>query len=440
MMKFKNSIELFINNLTYENFKKTYQNITKIYTGNSFNPPDTILEKYFEFLKKLKPNFNNNYLSVVVAPRECFKTTTFSFVLPYMLLLNSIKNKDDLTTIVVGSFSQERVITAIYKPLQLILKERFEIITSTERHTIFKYKDKEFAIYPIHINSSLRSCNWKSKRPQLIILDDIDQPAYIQGIKTRELSVARFNGDFLPSIENGNSFILVTGNKESNISIINDLLEKSYVNKLVLPYKVQGKYLRPEWNEEWENKMREQLKDDFDRLYAHTLKTESFSFYKEKNPIGIKQVFLDFGVNDNSMVAVFFIGNTIVDIIKTNFIGLTTEIIPSIIDFKPDYVFFESNAIQGEVFRQILRPALIYYKLIPFQTTSNKNDRISLAINHLLNKNIKVIPELEKQINEEITIFEEEGNSHVLDMVGVFCIFNRAQNIKGKITYASKNN
>lgn len=439
-MKFKNSIELFLNNLTYENFKKTYQSITRIYTNSSFSPPDTILEKYFEFLKNLKPNFNGNYLSVVVAPRECFKTTTFSFILPYMLIINSIKNNDDLTTIIVGSFSQERVITAIYKPLQLILKERFEIITSTERHTIFRYQNKEFAIYPVHVNSSLRSCNWKSKRPQLLIFDDIDQPAYIQGIKTRELSVARFNGDFLPSIENGNSFILVTGNKESNISIISDLLEKSYVNKLVLPYKIENKYIRPEWNEDWEKKMREQLKEDFDRLYAHILKTEFFSFDKEKKPVGIKQVFLDFGTKDNSMVAVFFIGNVIVDIIKTNFVGLTYEIIPNILQFKPDYIFFESNAIQGEVFRQILRPALSYYKLIPFQTTSNKNDRISLAINQLLNKNIKIIPELEKQINEEISIFEEEGNSHVLDMIGIYCIFNRAQNTKGKITYASKTN
>jgi hypothetical protein len=439
MKKFLSSFKELQKKITYEDFLKLYKATTKTFTGNPFTPPDSIAKVYFNFIKNLKPLFNNNYLSVVVAPRECFKTTTFSIVLPYILIYNSIQNNDDLTTIVLGSYSQERVITAIYKPFQMVLKERFEVITSTERHTIIRYNNKEIAIYPIHINSTLRSCNWKGKRPQVIILDDIDQPAYIQGIKTREYSVARFNGDFLPSIEDGNSFILVAGNKENEISIISDLLkeDKDYVNKLVLPYKLDGKYIKPNWNEKWEERMRKQLGEDFDRLYNHVLPTENYTFHYSNDIVGVKQVYLDFGTQEGSMCAVFFIGRTIVNIIKTDFLGLEKEIIPEILNFKPDYIFFEKNSLQGEVFKHILVPKLSFFKLVPFANYTHKSDRIALAINMLSNGTIKILPELEEDLKKEIQIFKEEGNSHPLDMIGTFIRFNViANNIKGNITYA----
>lgn len=437
-MKFLESFKKFQKELTLEKFKESYLKITKFAYNSSFCPPDSILEKYFEFIKNLDNKYNNNYLSVVVAPRESFKTTTFSVILPLMLIFNSLKNNDDLTTIVLGSFSLERVITAIYKPIQLALTESFDIITSNARHTIIKKGDKEFALFPIHINSTLRSINWKGKRPNLIILDDIDQPAYIQGITARINSVSRFSGDWLPSIENGNSFILIAGNIEHKISIIKDLLseDKDYVNKLVLPCKVDGKYIRPEWNEKWEETQRKQLKDDFDRLYYHTLKSDIFEFIKNNKPIGIKQVFIDFGTAENSMVAVFFVGDTIVNIIKTDYLGIN-EIIEEILAFKPNYIFYERNANQGNIFRSILEPKLHYFNLIPFFTTTHKQDRIGVAINMLLEGKVKVIPSLEEEIKEEIEIFKEEGNSHVLDMVGVYCERYIANNPEGRLTWSA---
>lgn len=425
-MKFLDSIINFLKKIEYDDFKKLYKYYTsKIFT-NPFTPPDTILYHYFMFLKGLKRNYKQNILAVGLAPRNAYKTTTFSKVFPLMVIGNSIVNNDDLVMITIGSYTLDRVTTAIFDQIRQSLNQFQEltILKSTNKKVIFKFKEKEFCIEAFHLNESLRSLNHLGRRPQLVILDDIDVPATINELKSREFSVSRFKEDWLPAIEDGNAFILAVGNLEHDVSILNFLIKNELTHKMILPYKINNQRLKPEWDDKWEEEERNILgKTGFERLYEHKLPSEKYQFLFTYNPSGTRIIVLDIGTsnNSNSMAFVCFIGNTIVDIWSGTINQFIDEGIEKINQFKPHILRYEGNGMQRYLFEQIA-------KLIPnincdvFYTTTEKEFRMSLASLKLRTGEIQIHPDVEEELKIQLGIFEAGDNSHILDIIGTYVL------------------
>lgn len=423
-MNFLDSIIKFLKKIKYEDFKRLYMYYTgKIFTSQ-FAPPDTILYHYYMFLKSLDRNYKRNILAVGLAPRNAYKTTTFSKVFPLMAIGNSVVNNDDLTLIAIGSYTLDRVTTAIFDQLRqsLNLFQELTILKSTNKKVVFRYKEKEFCIEAFHLNESLRSLNHLGRRPQLVILDDIDVPATINELKSREFSVNRFKEDWLPAVEDGNALILAVGNLEHDVSILNFLRKKELTHKMILPYKIDGKRLKPDWDDKWEEEERLILgKIGFERLYEHKLPSEKYQFLFTHNPVGTRIVVLDIGTssNSNSMAFVCFIGNTVADVWSGTINQFIDEGIEKINQFKPHVLRYEGNGMQRYLFEQIakLMPNIeceVYY------TTTEKEFRMSLASLKLRTGEIQVHPDIEDALKVEVGIFESGDNSHILDIIGTF--------------------
>lgn len=422
MKKFLDSYLEFINKTSYEDFKKLYKRITKKFYFQEFAPEDSVLIHYYNFLKSLKRNYKRNILSYVLAPRNCFKTNTFTKVLPLMLIENSLKERDELTTIVIGSYTIERVEEAIFSQIRKGFEklQDITILKNTKKELVISYDNKEIAIKVIHSQESLRSYNHLGKRPQLLILDDIDIPNALGVIQERVYLLNRFKDDWMLALEDGDAMVLVVGNLEHEVSILNYLKNNFY--GLILPYKVDDKYVREIWNEEWEIEERNFLdKKSFDRFYLHKLPSSNLEFLFKDNPIGTRIIILDIGLSKylNSMAFVCFIGNTVYDIWKGTINEFLDEGINKIIEFRPHLLKYESNGIQGYIFEQIK-------KMIPnieaeaYFTTTDKSVRMAIAVMKLKNKEITVNPDIVEELKEEIGIFEKDGNSHILDCIGTF--------------------
>lgn len=424
MKKFLESFREFQEELTFEKFKTFYKKTTGKFYYQEFAPEDSVLIHYYNFLKSLKPNYKKNILSYVLAPRNCYKTNTFTKVFPLMLIENSLKEKDGLTTIVIGSYTIERVEEAIFSQIRKGF-ERLQDITilkNNKKELVISYEGKEIAIKVIHSQESLRSYNHLGKRPQLVILDDIDVPNALGVIQERIYTLNRFKDDWMLALEDGDALVLVVGNLEHEISILKYL--KDNFEGLVLPYKLDGKYIREIWNEEWEIEERNFLdKKSFDRFYLHKLPSSNIDFLFKDNPVGTRLIILDIGLSKyvNSMAFVCFIGNTVYDVWKGTINEFLDEGISRIIEFKPHLLRYEANGYQGFIFEQ-LRKMIPNIEVEGFYTTTDKTVRMALAVMKLKNKEITVKPELEEELREEIGIFEKDGNSHILDCIGTFIL------------------
>ncbi|MGB9637687.1 MAG: hypothetical protein ACPL1F_00075 [bacterium] len=424
MKKFLESFREFQEELTFEKFKTLYKKITGKFYYQEFAPEDSVLIHYYNFIKSLKPNYKKNILSYVLAPRNCYKTNTFTKVFPLMLIENSLKVKDGLTTIVIGSYTIERVEEAIFSQIRKGF-ERLQDITilkNNKKELVISYEGKEISIKVIHSQESLRSYNHLGKRPQLVILDDIDVPNALGVIQERIYTLNRFKDDWMLALEDGDALVLVVGNLEHEISILKYL--KDNFEGLILPYKVDGKYVREIWNEEWEIEERNFLdKKSFDRFYLHKLPSSNIDFLFKDNPVGTRLIILDIGLSKyaNSMAFVCFIGNTVYDVWKGTINEFLDEGINKIIEFKPHLLRYEANGYQGFIFEQI-RKMIPNIEVEGFYTTTDKTVRMALAVMKLKNKEITVNPELEEELREEIGIFEKDGNSHILDCIGTFIL------------------
>jgi hypothetical protein len=424
MKKFLESFREFQEELTFEKFKTLYKKITGKFYYQEFAPEDSVLIHYYNFIKSLKPNYKKNILSYVLAPRNCYKTNTFTKVFPLMLIENSLKVKDGLTTIVIGSYTIERVEEAIFSQIRKGF-ERLQDITilkNNKKELVISYEGKEISIKVIHSQESLRSYNHLGKRPQLVILDDIDVPNALGVIQERIYTLNRFKDDWMLALEDGDALVLVVGNLEHEISILKYL--KDNFEGLILPYKVDGKYIREIWNEEWEIEERNFLdKKSFDRFYLHKLPSSNIDFLFKDNPVGTRLIILDIGLSKyaNSMAFVCFIGNTVYDVWKGTINEFLDEGINKIIEFKPHLLRYEANGYQGFIFEQI-RKMIPNIEVEGFYTTTDKTVRMALAVMKLKNKEITVNPELEEELREEIGIFEKDGNSHILDCIGTFIL------------------
>lgn len=425
MKKFIDGFKEFIKNLTYEEFKEKYTRITSLY-ASSFLPEESVLIHYFNFIKSLKAGYNGNFINVVLAPRECYKTLTFSKVFPLMLILNSISKEsfNDLSTIILGSYLMKDVKTNIYSDIQTALSrlKGVKVIISNAKEMIIEANKKRMLIKTISARSTLRSTNISGRRPQLLILDDIDQPRADKQLSTREYSVTRFTTDWLPAIENQNAVIFVIGNLEHKISIINHLLKIEEVNKLILPAKIDGKYIRKIWNEKWEEKTREILGDEeFERLYFHKLSTDNLEttdeFIKENT-----KAFIDVGVQDRTMAISFIAGNTIIDVFKGNLQEFINEGITMLKYYDPKDIYYEKNGLQDALMKEIIKTYIPEYnmRLRGIVSNTNKEERLALTLLKIQSKDLKISSYVEEEILEEIEIYKSGGNPHLLDSISFF--------------------
>lgn len=431
MITFREEVENFIKRLTFEKFQEFYKHITSLFSS-PFYPDEKALEYYYLFIKEIKFNFNGNSLNVVVAPRESYKTLTFSKVFPIMLLLNSIKKFDDLSVIVLGSYLAKDVKVNIYNDWQNAISKVKNIYLETKniRETIFtaksaKEKMKRVLLKTIASKSTLRSTNLAGRRVQLLVLDDIDQPRADRTFTSREYSVIRFTSDWLPSIENGNSLIIVAGNLEHKVSIINYLLNQEKVNKLVLPCKINGEYIKKSWDEEWEENMRQMLGDsEFERLYYHKLKEANLFEGEEDEVITESKAFIDVGINERSMAMVIISKNTIIETFKGSLSEFLNEGVEIIKLYKPQEIYYEKNGLQDNFMKQIISSYLIDFKdrIRGIVSNTSKEERLALTILNLRNKNIKVRTSCLEDIQEEIDIYETGGNPHILDAVSFYVL------------------
>lgn len=432
-MLFRNALEKFIKRLTYEHFIKLYKYITGLFSSEFF-PDELALQYYYSFIKKINFDFNGNSINVVVAPRECYKTLTFSKVFPLMVLINSFSsnNFNDLSVIVLGSYLAKDVKTNIYNDWQVSISnlKNVNVLVKNIRETLFEAKNKEFfkrvLIKTISSKSTLRSTNLSGRRVQMLILDDIDQPRSDKTLSSREYSVIRFTTDWLPAVENGNSLIMVAGNLEHKISIINYLLQQDKVNKLVLPVKVDGKYVRKSWNEEWEENMRKMLGDsEFERLYYHKLQdTNIIGVDTEENARGNCKVFIDIGINDRSMAFVIIHKNTIIEVFKGSLSEFLREGIDLIKFYNPNEIYYEKNGLQDSFMKQIINSYMIEFKdrIRGIVSNTNKEERLALTILKIQKNELQISNSCLEEIQEEIDIYETGGNPHLLDAVSFYVI------------------
>jgi hypothetical protein len=421
MNKFIENFNRIRENLTLEQFKKIYYEFTSL-IGEGFIPDELILKNYFNFIKQLTPNYEGDILAVVLAPRECYKSTTFSFVFPLWLIYNSMIFNDDLTLIYLASYQYENAYQSIYYRITEALKNMdiINVVKSDRYRTFITNNRKDVAINVGHIGNSLRSRNYKGKRPQLIIADDIDIPYAVDEMKSRYRSITMFFEDWIPAREKGNSFILVVGNLESKISIIQRLLDIEYTHKLILPYKVNNKYIRDNWNEEWEKRTRQIMGEEgFLRQYNHQLPGDDIELSKGK-AVGNKIILIDPGINEGNFVMVFLIGNTIVDVFYTSY-NRYYEIFEEISKFKPDIIIYEANSFQvflGEKLREKF-PFIQVEELRTDIAQSRKTERMLKAYDYLKEGKLLVLDEnVENIIKEEIS--KIKNNSHVLDILGAY--------------------
>ena len=420
-MKFIDSALNLINNLTLDKFIEYYKEFTSL-IGDSIIPDKKITESYFNFIKQLKPNYEKDIIAVVVAPRECFKSTTFSYFLPLLFIINSFKNNDDLSLVYLASNQFENAYQSIYFRIVSALNNisKLYVLKSDKYRTYLKNENKEMAINIGHINMSLRSRSFKGKRPQLIIADDIDIPYASEEIKARKRSITMFFEDWIPAREKGNSIIIVTGNIESKTSIISTLLSLDFTHKLILPYKINNEYIRETWNKEWENKTRKLMGDDgFERQYNHQLPADKIEFYKTKG-IGQKIILIDPGISENNFVLVYLIGNTIANVFYTSY-DRYFEIFEIIQSINPNIIIYESNSFQrflGEKLKEKF-PHTLIEEIRTDITQSSKLERMLKAYSYLNEGKITLLnEEVEEIIKEEIE--KMNSNSHVLDILGAY--------------------
>ncbi len=224
MIKFIDSFLEFKEKLTYNAFKKNYLEITRK-MGSEFLPEEIILKEYFDYIKGMYKNFaGKDILTMLVAPRECYKTTTFSIVFPVMVILWSFQNNDDLSLVVIAGNNEEKVKRSIFYRLRYaLIGMDFEILKNDSLEIIIKKGEKSLRCAVFHSNSDLRSYSYLHYRPQYIILDDIDLPVSKSSFTERRRLLQRFTAEWIPARMEGNSLIMTLGNFESQISILKHL-------------------------------------------------------------------------------------------------------------------------------------------------------------------------------------------------------------------------
>lgn len=433
--KFIDSFLEFTSKLTYEKFKSNYLKITEK-MGSPFVPEDSILKHYYEFIKNLTPNFGEgDILGMVLAPRECYKTTTFSIVFPVMLIVYSFEVKNDFTLMVIGSNNFEKAKRAIFERIKYIFRDLKYQILRDDKLELQLYEDgKYFRITPIHSESDLRSYSFLHYRPQLIILDDMDKPVSKSSPQERLAQIQRFSAEWLPARMSGNSMILVVGNYESQISILKHLSKFPKIHKLELKYKDEnGKYLKSKWNEEWEKDQISIMgEEEFLRQYAHELPEDKYDIPLENLVKGKRYALIDIGVEEGNFVAVLMIGKTIVDILYAGHNSYKL-LIEQLQEFKPEEIYFDATANQiflQEIFQN-------YFPTTPvielYTQNINKKERMLYGLLMLEKKEINVINDdkVIEKVKQEIE--KINSNSHIFDILGTFLLTysNKEYTIRG---------
>ncbi|MCS7227435.1 MAG: hypothetical protein NZ839_00535 [Endomicrobia bacterium] len=439
MKKFIDSTLYFFNKLTYKNFEKYYRAITSL-EGSEFFPHPNVSKVYYNFIKSLKPNLGEgDILALITAPRMCQKTTTFSIVLPVLLINWSYEDENDLSCIVIGSYKLEKTKETIFRRIKKILSAmEFEIIQSDKKFFLIKKDEKEIRISIIHPQEDLRSYSFGYYRPQLIILDDLDTPSALSGsseegrINERLRIVRNFQETWIPAREQKNSIIYAVGNFENQVSILKLLDNINYVHKLKLSYKREdGSYLLPDWNEEWEKKTREVMGDEaFERQYAHILASDKYNLKTSNVGLGRRISLIDLGKTNDSLVSVNIIGNMIVSIIYGSY-AKYKYFLEEINEFDPEEIYFDATSTQ-EYFSIILTSYFPRARIFSMDTSKlqlNKQIRMLIALMQLENGNIVLSQENEmllSLIREEIE--KMKTNSHVFDIIGTWWSMYKEEN------------
>ncbi|MGB9637701.1 MAG: hypothetical protein ACPL1F_00145 [bacterium] len=437
-MRFLTNFTKFLKKITIEDFKKFYLKITGTVSDNAILPSELILIKHFDFIQNEIPKrrFGKNSLNLVVAPRETYKSLTFSRILPLMAIFNSLKTNDDLSLVMVGSYREIDSKTRLFDYLRRFLKSipdiSFVIDNSDLIQIYYKKNNKELQIKTFHSKKSLRGENFNGKRPQLIIMDDIDVPYEMKGnIKEREQLLFRFKNDWLPAIEKENTMIVVIGIPEGPDSIVAYLLQQPTVNILKLPYKIDEKYLRKDWDEEWEKSMRIMMGEDFKRQYELEI-----PFYKDfefeidldelkKDVIGL----LDMGINENNTALVILKDNIIIDILYLKFD--IKVLVDKIYEYGIRRLYVESNTWQSLVINNLLKKSLQGIDIIPMYWNVSKKERALFAWDLIEKKNLRPSLKVRDILLKEKKKLEDGDNPHALDILGTYMyLFN---NQKSKI-------
>ncbi|MGB9637729.1 MAG: hypothetical protein ACPL1F_00285 [bacterium] len=435
-IKFIDSFINFVNKLTFENFKKNYLNITRK-LGSEFLPEEAILKEYFDFIKSLKKNFGEgDIVSMLVAPRECYKSTTFSIVFPTMVILWSFKVNDDLSLVILGGNNEEKVKRSVFYRLKTaLLSFDFEVIKNDSLELHIKKNNKELRVAVFHSKSDLRSYSFYHYRPQYIILDDIDLPVSNTSNLERLRLLEKFKAEWIPARMSGNSLIQVIGNFESQISILKHLNDLDFVIKKIVPYKIDGKYIKKNWNEEWEKQQIEIMGiEQFLRQYKHELPSDKYKLVFNKDVSGEVYALIDIGENEGNLVGVVMVGNTIIDIIYAGY-QTYSYLIQRLREYDIEKIYFDANNNQIYL-KEIFKMYFPTTKIIPMKTEGlkyTKTDKMLYALLNIENGNIKVHPDIERYLREEIE--KIKSNSHVLDILGTFLIlfFKESKDINIKV-------
>lgn len=423
MIKFIDSFLEFKEKLTYNAFKKNYLEITRK-MGSEFLPEEIILKEYFDYIKGMYKNFaGKDILTMLVAPRECYKTTTFSIVFPVMVILWSFQNNDDLSLVVIAGNNEEKVKRSIFYRLRYaLIGMDFEILKNDSLEIIIKKGEKSLRCAVFHSNSDLRSYSYLHYRPQYIILDDIDLPVSKSSFTERRRLLQRFTAEWIPARMEGNSLIMTLGNFESQISILKHLDKISFVYKKILPYKIDGKYIKDKWNEKWEEDMIETMGlEEFMRQYKHELPADKFKLNYTTDVMGEIYALIDIGESEGNLVAVIMIGNTIYDIIYGGY-QTYQKFIEKVKKYPIEKIYFDANSTQiflSEIFKLHFPTT----EIIPMKSEGlrvSKKDKMLYALMNIEQGNIKVYKDIEEYVREEIEKIQD--NSHVLDILGTFLI------------------
>lgn len=428
-MKFLDSFESYIKSLTLDKFKKIYRKITGLVSDYEIVPSEMILLKYFSFIQNemVKRKFSGNSLNLVMAPRECYKSLTFSRILPLILINNSFKTNDDLSLIIAGSYRDEDAKRNIFDYYRKVLKyfQNIDFLKDTDWsiEIINKKTKKTMEIRRLHSKGNLRGVNYKGKRPQLMILDDMDIPFEEKNkLIDRIQLLDRFEKQWLPAIENGNAMIIVIGIPESIDSIVVNLLKKpEIVNILKLPYKVNGEYIRRNWDENWERDMRVMLGDDFKRQYELEM-----VFFKDldyetviENSKNVNTIaLLDMGIKEGNNVLVIMRMNVIIDIISTSFD--VKEIANKLLEYNVSKLYVESNTWQSIVINNLLKKMLVGIEIIPMYWNTSKIERCLYAWDKIENKEILFSLKAKDKILKEKSKLDKGENPHALDIIGTY--------------------